>query len=305
MSKVLIKTVGFLGDILFASSVAEKLREQYSSTRRSPRCQIDFQINLPQPIELLYNNPNIDHIYLGEPEKYHTKYDKIYQLQPIHRNLTPCEQFQMQCEIKNPSSYYHVYTSKGMDIWVKSLLPKDKIIIAYPQNWEERTFLFTKEQYEAGIDVPNLGYGGSHRNTNWIILELQKRLGDKIILIPVGKPSGYVSNMIDQNSVSEYTFTASLLKNCDWFIGAEGGLANLAAGVGTGTIITGDFIHQLYGWNGVIEKCKEPKLGPKYYFNNHIIGPNGHVTLDPYLTDEQVITEITNIIKNESIWSSK
>ena len=34
-------------------------------------------------------------------------------------------------------------------------------------------------------------------------------------------------------------------------------------GVGTKTIITGDYVHQLYGWNGVIRKLKEPKLGPR------------------------------------------
>lgn len=282
--KILIKTVGFIGDILFASSVAEKLVMQTYMA-------VDFQINLPQPLELLAKNPYIHRIYYGDSEINESDYSKIYQLQPIHRNLTPCEQFQIQCGIKNPSPHYVIYTSEGMDVWIKSLLPKDKIIVAYPQNWEERTFLFTKEEYEKGINVPNLGYGGSHRNTNWIILELQKRLGDKVMFIPVGKPNGYVSNMIDQNSVSEYTFTASLLKNCDYFIGAEGGLCNLAAGVGTNTIITGDFIHQLYGWNGVIEKCDDPMLGPAKYFHS------GHITLDPYLTDKEVVDQINEIIK--------
>ena len=81
-----------------------------------------------------------------------------------------------------------------------------------------------------------------------------------------------------------------MIKACDWFIGAEGGLANLASGVGTKTIITGDYVHQLYGWNGVIENNQEPKLGPKYYF------PEGHYTLDPYLTDEEVIKTIKDII---------
>ena len=50
-------------------------------------------------------------------------------------------------------------------------------------------------------------------------------------------------------------------------IGGESGLINLAAGVkGTKTIITGDYVHQLYGWNGVMRKLKEPKLGPEFYF---------------------------------------
>jgi hypothetical protein len=75
-------------------------------------------------------------------------------------------------------------------------------------------------------------------------------------------------------------------------VGGESGLINLAAGVGTKTIITGDYVHQLYGWNGVIRKLKEPKLGPEFYFGN------GHVSLNPYLTDEEVVEQIINIIGN-------
>ena len=71
-------------------------------------------------------------------------------------------------------------------------------------------------------------------------------------------------------------------------------LSNLAAGVGTKTIITGDFVHQLYGPNGVLRKIEEPKLGPKYYFPE-----SGHVTLNPFLTDdevaEQIIKELNNV----------
>jgi hypothetical protein len=42
----------------------------------------------------------------------------------------------------------------------------------------------------------------------------------------------------------------------------------------------------------VIERNQEPKLGPKYYF-----GEEDHITLDPYLTDEQVIEHIDKLIK--------
>ena len=44
------------------------------------------------------------------------------------------------------------------------------------------------EEYKRGIDVPNLGYGGKHRNISYIINELEKN--NDIILIEVGKPNG-------------------------------------------------------------------------------------------------------------------
>ncbi len=283
--RILIKTVGYIGDILFASSIAEQLKRKFGSDTL-----IDYCIGLVQPLELMYNNPHINKVYLGMEEP-PNGYDERYILKPIHRNQTPCEQFQLQCGIKYPTTYYHVYTNEGLDLYLKTILeqPEETILIAYLSNWEERSFLFTEEQYKIGIDVPNLGYGGKHRDINFILNELNKN--NRIKLIEVGKPNGYNQQVTDAYSVSEYSWTASLLKNCDYFIVAEGGLCNLAAGVGTKTIITGDFIHQLYGWNGVIEKCNEPKLGPKYYFPN-----NKHVTLNPYLTDVEVVEDILKIV---------
>ena len=154
-------------------------------------------------------------------------------------------------------------------------------------NWEERSYIFTKEQYKAGIDVPNLGYGGKHRDIKSII----NSLTDKFALLEVGFTNGVNQFSTGLNTSATFSFTASMIKAADCFIGAEGGLANLASGVGTRTIITGDFVHQLYGWNGVIKKIKEPKLGPKFYF-----GEDKHTTLDPYLTDEEVINKIKKIL---------
>ena len=113
-----------------------------------------------------------------------------------------------------------------------------------------------------------------------------------LILIEVGKPNGTNQLETDIFTVSEYSLTASIIKNCDYFIGGEGGLCNLAAGVGTKTIITGDFTHQLYGWNGVLQKNKFNMVGPKFYF-----GEDKHIELDPYLTDDQVIEQINKLCK--------
>lgn len=281
--KALIQCVGFIGDNLFASSVPKKLKEQGYT-------HVDFQLSIAQPLELITLNPSVDNVYLFETPSYST-YDKVFTLQPIHRRETPTIQFQQQCGIEEPTSYYTIYTNQTIDAYVEPLLKEvaqGRKLVAYMSNWVEKTFGFTEEEYVRGIDVPNLGYGGRRRDIESIVNKLSDN--DSLYILPVGMPAGFNQREIALDGVSNYTLTASMIKACDWFIGAEGGLANLAAGVGTKTIITGDYVHQLYGWNGVIEKNKEPKLGPKYYF------PEGHYTLDPYLTDEEVINQIINLI---------
>ena len=282
--KILINCTGFIGDILFASSVAKELHLQ---TTNRDELVIDYLIHLYQPYELLSNNPFIDNVHLFDCDR--SIYDTIYNLHEIDFNVEPPKYYQMQCGIKNPTTEFQVYTNKAFDAAVAKTLQPIKEqglkVVAYLNNWEERSFIYTQEQYERGIDVPNLGYGGSHRNIDWIIEELNKQAD--LVLIPVGMPANYNAREADFNNVAEYSMQASFLKNCDYFIGAEGGLCNLAAGVGTKTIITGDFIHQLYGWNGVLRKIQEPKLGPKFYFNTV-----AHLTLNPYLTDKEVTTTL-------------
>lgn len=284
--RILVKAIGFIGDNLFATSVAKKLKEKYAD------CEVHFQISILTPFELIYNNPFIDKVVLyGEDLE---EYDLTYQLLPITRTETPTIQFQKQCEITDVSSDYTVYTNQAIDELIGKRFEEYRVAgyktIAVQQNWEEKSFLFTEEEYKRGIDVPNLGYGGKRRNINFIVNSIDKL--ENTIIIPVGKPNGYNQTTTDISSVSEFTLTASVIKNCDFFIGSEGGLSNLAAGVGVKTIITGDFVHQLYGWNGVIEKNEEPKLGPKYYFKDV-----AHVTLNPYITDEEVVEKISELIR--------
>ena len=281
--KALIECVGFIGDNLFASSVPAKLKQQGYT-------KVDLALSIAQPFELLKLNPSIDNVLLYEKVD-HNSYDKVFTLQPIHRRETPTVQFQQQCGVLEPSSDYKIYTNPAQDAYVGPLLKhvaQGRRLVAYMSNWVEKTFGFTEEEYKRGVDVPNLGYGGRRRDVEFIIEELSK--DEALYLVPVGMPVGFNQREVALDGVSNYTLTASMIKACDWFIGAEGGLANLAAGVGTKTIITGDYVHQLYGWNGVIEKNEEPKLGPKYYF------PDGHYTLDPYLTDFETINTIKNII---------
>lgn len=293
-TKCLIVTCGFFGDIMYASSIAEKLRLQYEI--------IDYLIGFPQMHQLIQNNPYIDNVFVSDiPGPFpissinESKYTKVIKLQPLNYLVTPCEEFQRQAgvDVNDISSEYTIYTSSEYDTIAEKIIndlktEHNKPVIGIMSNWQSKTYLFTKEQYKLGIDVPNLGYGGAHRNIDMIVNELYNSF--TLIPIGVGELNQQQTVNIPDNDTKSLLFEASLLKYCDAFIGTEGGLCNLAAGVGTKTIITGDFVHQLYGWNGVIKQIKEPKLGPIHYFSN-----NAHVELDPYFTDEEVIKQI---IKN-------
>lgn len=294
-TKCLIITCGFFGDIIFASSLAEKLHSQYN--------QIDYLVGFPQMQRLISNNPFITNTFISPiPGPFpidsnidHSSYDKIIRLQPLNYLVTPCEEFQQFAEIPTPTSEYKVYTQPEYDEIAQKLIKdlKDqyqKPVIGLMSNWEPKTYSFTEEQYKMGIDVPNFGYGGKHRDINFIVNELQKYF----TLYPLG-----IENLnqqqtlsIPEDNVKSLLFESSILKYCDAFVGTDGGLATIAAGVGTKTIITGDFNLQLYGWNGVVKKIQDPKLGPNKYFPEEF----GHLVLDPYISDREIINQIIKII---------
>lgn len=294
-TKCLVITCGYFGDIMFASSLASKLIKQYE--------QIDYLIGFPQMKTLLENNPSIHNVFIPDiptphPQGYQFKefhrYHRIIQLQPLNYHVTPCEEYQQFAGITDTTSEYKIYTLPQYDIAAKSYVDQlreeyGKPVIGIMTNWQPKTYLFTEEQYKAGIDVPNLGYGGKHRNIQYIVDELNNHC----TLVPIGVEnlSQQQTTHIGDDDVKSLTFEASLLKACDAFIGTEGGLANLAAGVGCKTILTGDFIHQLYGWNGVLKQIENPQLGPDKYFPKV-----GHIMINPYFNDNEVLkTIIENI----------
>ena len=284
MQKILIKCTGFIGDILFASSIAKKLKEQ------NKECTVDYSIPVPQPLELLYNNPYIDNVFLDSNIN-EADYEIINVIPIVDQSITPPRQFQQAAGIEDVDDMFEVYTNPAYDYLAEQMYSEYKSkgikVVTWLSNWEERSFLFTEQQYKAGVDVPNLGYGGSHRDVNYIV----SNLNDNYAMLEVGFTNGVNQFSTGLNTAATYSFTASLIKASDYFIGAEGGLANLAAGVGTNTILTSDFVHQLYGWNGVIRKINEPKLGPKFYF-----GEDKHANLNPYLTDKEVVAKIKELI---------
>lgn len=288
MRSALIVCHGYFGDHLFANSIAERLIEEGQFTT------VDYVIGFPQVLPFFERNPYVRNVFINEvgpsprvPSNANT-YDKVFQLGPITRVVPPAVEMQLACGVQTPSPNFHINTDSDIDAFVReSYGEKTGLVVGIMNGWKEKSFLFTREQYARGIDVPNLGYGGAHRNTDYISEQLERRYSS----IRIGV-TGSVTQFSLQHTGPSLDLTASLLKYCDVFIGAEGGLANIAYAVGTRTILTSDFVHQLYGPNGVLQKLPEPKLGPVYYGDME----NRHVNLDPYFTDDEVIEHIIQIL---------
>jgi hypothetical protein len=294
----LVTTKGlFIGDILFASSLAP----YYQADEQrfvSEENNVDFRVEFLQPIELLNNHPQIRKAYFNEQnDSYDNRYDEVIELNPLSTQDIPATlQFQTQAGIPKQLQKlgYEVHTNPSTDYVVNKFFnqerSKGKIIVAYQANWEEKSFGFTREEYERGIDVPNLGYGGRRRDINMIIETLKN--DPKIFLVPVGQGNGISQRNMDIYSATSFAFTASLINQSDFLIGSEGGITNLGAGVNTKCIITTDFIWQLYGPNGCIRKLDKLTMGPATYFPHR-----GHIHIDPFATDREVIDVIKGQLK--------
>lgn len=295
--KVLIKPYGFIGDILFASSVAKKLKEEEQFK------VVDIACGIKQAEKLLNQNPYIDNVITTAYPTHHPLhgihiggYDKEFELTETRQNIPPPTQFQLECGIKNPDAEFEVWTDPTLDDKVADTYSDSYIAVMQLNSWKAKAYGFTPEEYARGIDVPLKGYGGRLRDIEHII----QALAEEFTLIEVGLVPGVSTIDVSRTWGTEddiyrsLSWDASVIKRATYFIGAEGGLSNIACGVGTKTVLTGDFVHQLYGWNGVIKKVENSKLGPRFYFPDA-----GHIQLNPYLTDEEVLKEMTAIFTKD------
>ena len=285
---ILIKVTGFIGDTLFSTSVARQIKRDRGFTGL-----IDYKIPVYQPYELLQLDNNINRVFLPNEDVDESIYDVVHTLPPCTQEDPPTIQYQKHCGIKDLDPSFDVNVPvdslEVVEDMMKPYRSNGRKIVAWQANWEEKRFGFTEEEYVRGEDVPNFGYGGRRREIEYIVQKLSKVYN----MIMVGFPPTVKQNDVGLLTTGIFTHTAAILKCCDYMVGGESGLINLAAGVGTKTIITGDYVHQLYGWNGVMRKLKEPKLGPEFYF-----GGEKHKSLNPYLRDEEVVDEIIKEIGN-------
>ena len=222
MTKFLIKCRNIeIGDILFASSIAKKLKQE------NKKCIVDFDLNYLQPVELLSNNPYIDNVYYKENVG---TYDEIYKITDESHTLDPYKsavsQFQSLANIKNPDDTFEVYTNKVMDYSLgRSMTELVKIgewdssfvKVCYVMDWERKSFLFTESEYEkAEGGEDGTGYGSSPRNIHDI---LKAMYHPEIMLFAIGIDAKISKAFPSINATSKFSFTASLMKNSDYVVG--------------------------------------------------------------------------------------
>lgn len=280
---ILVNCRGFIGDILFASSVAKKLKEKYAD------CVIHYQIPLVQPLMLLEHNPYIDAVFVSGIASRIPKmanYNLIVNIPEVDQTYPATIQFQAAAGIEDQSTEFPVYTVPAFDIRAKEMVDElrqahGKKIIAWQVNWDYRAYQCTPALLANRIGAP-------HRDIASVIRELDK----DYIMVPIGFDRSITQFDPLAANAEGYAKTASVVKYCDYFIGSEGGLSNLAAGVGTKCIITTDFIQQLYGPNGHVKQIANPQMGPAVYFPN-----GGHTHLDPCIPDADLAPTIKSIVK--------
>ena len=302
MTKFLVKCRNIeIGDILFASSIAKKLKQEHKD------CIVDFDLNYLQPLELLQNNPYIDNAYYKENAE---EYDKIINIADEPHKLNPYKsavsQFQQMANIKSSDDTFEIFTNKVSDYALGRSMTElveigewnsSFIKVCYVMDWERKSFLYTKDEYEK---AENGNYGTNSRNTHDI---LKAMYDPEIMLFAIGIDSKVSKAFPSINSTSKFSFTASLMKNSHYVVGPEGCLTNMSSALGVPTIITTDYIHKTYGPKGITWQnngcdlnkleTRTPFLGPLSYF------PNGnHIHLSPYLTDFEVGDSILKIVKN-------
>ena len=309
MTNILIRCRNIhIGDVIFCSSVAKKLKQ------RNPECIIHYDVNYLQPMELLINNPYIDGVYYKESAS--IDYDVVYQLMNDDvTTLSPFEsavsQFQRMCGIEDYDDTFEVFTNPQLDYSIRRSMEQlteigdwdeDLIKIGYQVDWDRKSFLFTEEEYyraEGGDD--GTGYGTGKRNVFDIINCME--VSPKVMLFALGQDEKVSQKYPSLNSTSKFSFTASLMKNCDYVVGGEGCLTNISSALETKTIITTDYIYQMFGPKGIHwqqgggdENKLESRtafLGPCSYFPNM-----GHVHMNPFLNDHETGQEILKIVTN-------
>lgn len=287
MNRFLIKCENIdIGDVLFASSVAKKIKQE------NPPCEVDFIINYLQPLELLNNNPYIDNVYFKSSNR---EYTKTYIINKSSHDLdlsnSVVSQYQQMCEIKSFNDTFEIFSNPISDYSIECSMKElieidywksDMIKICYVMDWDRKSYILSNSSNQPDA-----------RNTNSILEPL--KADNDIMLFAIGIESRESKNFPSINSSNRFSFTASLIKNSDYVIGPEGCLTNLSSALGIKTIITTDYIHYTYGPEGTktnkAKKYVEPFLGPLKYFPN-----SEHIHLDPYLNDTEVGNEILKIV---------
>lgn len=263
---------GWLGDALFASSIAEKLIKEGQTN------SVDYVLGFPQTEKILNNNPYIRNVFVhnvpgpNPPYAYLEKmYDHVHVLPVNDLVEVPTVKFQRHCGVSNPTTEFNIdvpveYKKHILNGLGKTLF-NGKKNIGLCATW--------KMKHEVLFDVGPLA----------------AKLSKYYNVFPIGRA---ISQYEGANDVNGYIQSAALCSFMDYVVGAEGGLTNLAAGMGTNVIYTTDFTYFLFGPEGRLYKYDNPleRIGPLAFFPTR-----NHVALDKDLDYNYLDEAIRNIVK--------
>ena len=277
MSKGLIVCHGWLGDNLLTQRLAEIIRKEHGIK------EVHWLCGFQTLYKLLNNNPYIDKVIISSvpgcnPIGDEKGYDKIFRTKPFEGKhaLSISNVKSAGVDIEDPT--YKVYTIDEYDkehkIELDNLRKNGKPVIGVCLTWKSSLNNFSPIDIQPIID----------------------KLKGEYNLIPLGIDKSITQHQSHtmKNSDEVYARTASRMKYCDLVIGSEGGLTNLAAGVGTSVLYTTDFTFALAGPVGTHYRCIDPVriLGPKAHFPK-----DKHYPLPYNITPESYPEEIYKKLK--------
>lgn len=281
--KHLIICEGWIGDILFTASIAEHLKKMDQS------CYVAIWIPLIQPKKVLEQNPYIDEVVFGfDKSSVIPHFDVAYQMPVLRQDIPATHQYQLAAGIstENLTLPFNVYTIPDIDEKINIDVEKMradgyyKPIVGFQGNWDERSMIYTSEEYESGE------YKGTYRDIPRILNEISKY----VTLVQVGFPKEINQFHPAAHNDNVFAEQASLIKFCDFVIGAEGGITNLAASVRCKCIITTEHMWRMFGPHGIMSQYDKLAMGPATYYPM-----DGHVHLDPFITDDDLIQRIIKL----------
>ncbi|KKL44536.1 hypothetical protein LCGC14_2364670, partial [marine sediment metagenome] len=173
MRTCIIKPLGYVGDSLFAASAARKLKEEDQFD------VVDLVTGFKQVEELLAYDEYLDHIvqleksmitFDGVSQSIHVPgYDAEFMLTETAKIIAPPMQAQMECGVREPDTKFEVTIDPEIVAAAKVVHPESYVAVMEVSSWKEKAFYFTQKQYEEGVDVPYLGYGGRLRDIDGIL----------------------------------------------------------------------------------------------------------------------------------------
>jgi len=256
----------------------KKIAKQSEKTLNDNNFRVDWVgriytvINLPEDM-MERTDLHEGYVFLQLKE-----YDKVYHTKP-HQGKEPLSLANVKSagvELDDPT--YPIYTIKRFDeehkMEIEKLKRNGKPVVGVCLTWKSSLNNYAKIDISPIVD----------------------KLKEEYNLIPLGIDPNITQQQSHamKNSEEVYARTASRMKYCDIVIGSEGGLTNVAAGVGTPVLYTTDFTFRLAGPMGTHWNHPDPVriLGPKAHFPKE-----KHYPLPYNITPESYPDEIYKKLK--------